>query len=103
MSNIMKKCPKCGADIVEGQKFCIECGIAQEVKMRTKEEILEMKEKLSAFLTSPKDENMAMGHLMFGMTAYVGMDMILRWVLGLENDEKVFELLKPKMHQERKF
>lgn len=101
MSDIMKKCPKCGSDIVEGQKFCIECGTAQEVKMRTKEEIMEMKEKLSAFLSSPESKNTEMGRLMFSMSVFVGMDMILRWVLGLENDEKVFNLLKAKVRPEK--
>ncbi|GAH48387.1 unnamed protein product [marine sediment metagenome] len=101
MSNIMKKCPQCGSDIVEGQKFCIECGTAQEVKMRTKEEIMEMKEKLSAFLSSPRDSESPMGRLMFSMSVFVGMDMILRWVLNLVNDEKVFDLLKAKMPREK--
>ncbi|GAH88817.1 unnamed protein product [marine sediment metagenome] len=103
MSKIMKKCPKCGSDVVEGQKFCIECGTAQDVKMRTKEEIMEMKEKLSAFLSSPKDETSGMGRLMFSMSVFVGMDTILRWVLNLTNDEKVFDLLKAKVRPERKF
>ena len=62
--------------------------------MRTKEEILEMKERLSAVLASSKGS--AMGHFMFGMTVFLAMDTILKWVLGLTNDERVFDLLKPK-------
>ncbi|MBA7671687.1 hypothetical protein ES703_79847 [subsurface metagenome] len=98
MSDIMKKCPKCGSDIVEGQKFCIECGIAQELKMRSKEEILEMRKRI--FEIRPSQDS-GFGPLVFSLTTLSAMDIILKWVLGLANDEKVLDMVKMKSRREK--
>lgn len=97
MSKIMKKCPKCGSDIVEGQKFCIECGTAQKLKIRSKEEILEMRKQILQI--HPEDLNF--GPLIFALTTASAMDIILRWVLGLVNDERVYDMLKMKRRREK--
>lgn len=97
MSKIMKKCPKCGSDVVEGQKFCIECGTAQELKIRSKEEILQMRKQILQI----RPEGLNFGPLIFTITTLSAMDLILRWVLGLVNDEKVYDMVKMKRRQEK--
>lgn len=99
MPKIMKKCPKCGSDVVEGQKFCIECGTAQKLKMRSKEEILEMRKRILQI----RPEGLNFGPLIFTITTLSAMDLILRWILGLVNDDKVFRMLKAGKDRERKF
>lgn len=97
MPKIVKKCPKCGSDVVEGQKFCIECGVAQKLKVRSKEEILEMRKQISQI----RPEGLNFGPLIFTITTLSAMDLILRWVLGLANDERVYDMLKMKRRREK--
>lgn len=97
MPKIMKKCPKCGSDVVEGQKFCIECGTAQELKIRSKEEILQMRKQILEI----RPEGLNFGPLIFTITTLSAMDLILRWVLGLVNDEKVLDMVKMKRRREK--
>lgn len=98
MSKLFKKCLQCGADVLENQKFCIECGALQEVKMRSKEEIEEMRKQI--FKMGPPESSNT-GLLLFSMTTYIAMDTILKWVLGLENDARIFNLLKAKTSREK--
>lgn len=97
MEDVMKRCPKCGSDVISGQRFCVSCGTEQELKVKTIEEITEMKKRmleLSKPKPSDKPDNKGIGTLMIRMTLWMSADMALSWVLGLADDKKLLDLVK---------
>ena len=90
---VVKKCIKCSQDLIVGQKFCAECGSRQDVPMRTRNEILEMRKLI--FEVKPLDLRKMMVSLVMILLA----DTVLGWVLGNTSNRKLLDLIegnKPK-------
>jgi len=88
-TEIIKKCQKCESDILIGQRYCMECGQEQEVPVRTKEEILEMREQVREIM---KKGEIELPVIMLCIVA----NMTLDWCLGNSEKEKVLKLLELK-------
>lgn len=79
-------CPKCKHELAPGQKFCDNCGVrnTETLKVRTKEEIEVMKEKLLSLLSLAEEypgvKGIAMAMVVFPQIS------LLEWVLGDNRD-----------------
>jgi len=75
-------CPKCKHELAPGQKFCDNCGTQNiEVKIRTKEEIESMQEKLLSLIGKYSGEKG-----LVAMAVVTPQIVLLGWVLGNDHD-----------------
>jgi len=93
--DMIVKCHACNQDLIVGQKFCAECGAEQDVPIKTKEEIVEMRERILK-LPPPKDLNTLMQSMILVLTA----NSILGWVLGFTSDQKLLDIIAMKRKTE---
>lgn len=107
MEEVLKKCPNCKADVISGQRFCANCGVEQELKLRTKEEIQEMLKRIEGILKlrGPDRGKQEIGTMVTKMLLHMTSESCLKWVLGLVNDQGllgIFETITKKGKVEEK-
>jgi len=81
---LLDKCPKCGANVFDGQLFCSACGVKLKTVMRTKEEVEALRDRLEQL-----DLNSLPSVAMF-----ISVIWVLRWVLGEVSDELLGRFLE---------